>query len=65
VRADLRSPPAPAPAAHGDRTGTLEDLERERIREVLAEAATLEEAAAGLGISTTTLWRKRKRYGIE
>jgi NtrC-family two-component system response regulator AlgB len=53
----LRPPPASA--------GTLEELEREHIRRVLAEAVTLEEAAETLGISTTTLWRKRKRYSIE
>jgi len=40
-------------------------LERRHIQQVLAEAATLEEAAARLGINPTTLWRKRKRYGIE
>jgi two-component system, NtrC family, response regulator AlgB len=45
--------------------GTLEALERDHIRRVLAEAVTLEEAAETLGISTTTLWRKRKRYSIE
>jgi two-component system, NtrC family, response regulator AlgB len=45
--------------------GTLEELERDHIRRVLAEAVTLEEAAETLGISTTTLWRKRKRYSIE
>ena len=45
--------------------GTLEELEREHIRNVLAEAVTLEDAAETLGISPTTLWRKRKRYGID
>jgi len=45
--------------------GTLEELEQQHIRRVLAEAMTLEEAAETLGISTTTLWRKRKRYSIE
>jgi NtrC-family two-component system response regulator AlgB len=44
---------------------SLEELERRHIQQVLAESATLEEAAARLGINVTTLWRKRKRYGIE
>lgn len=51
--------PVSAPAA------SLEDLERRHIEQVLAESETLEEAAARLGINPTTLWRKRKRYGIE
>ena len=44
---------------------SLHELERRHIEQVLADAATLEEAAARLGINVTTLWRKRKRYGIE
>jgi NtrC-family two-component system response regulator AlgB len=56
--------PAPAAAAPGDR-GSLEAMERRLIEQVLAESATLEDAAARLGINVTTLWRKRKRYGIE
>jgi NtrC-family two-component system response regulator AlgB len=44
---------------------SLEEMEREHIRRVLSETATLDEAAATLGINVTTLWRKRKRYGIE
>ena len=48
-----------------DTQGTrLKDLEREHILRALAESATLEKAAATLGINVTTLWRKRKRYGI-
>jgi len=43
----------------------LEEVEREHIARVLRESATLDEAAATLGINATTLWRKRKRYGIE
>jgi hypothetical protein len=34
-------------------------------RQVLAESSTLEEAAARLGINVTTLWRKRKRWGLD
>ena len=41
------------------------EVEREHIARVLAASATLEEAAETLGINVTTLWRKRRRYGIE
>lgn len=40
---------------------TLEDLESEHIRQVVASAPSLEEAAAILGIDPSTLYRKRKR----
>jgi len=46
-------------------SASLEEVEREHISRVLSESATLDEAAATLGINATTLWRKRKRYGIE
>ena len=59
----LEPPPAgPRPAEAGL---SLEDVERRHIVQVLGESATLDEAAARLGINVTTLWRKRKRYGIE
>jgi NtrC-family two-component system response regulator AlgB len=41
---------------------SLEAIEREHITRVLARSATLEEAAAILGIDSSTLWRKRKKY---
>jgi DNA-binding NtrC family response regulator len=43
----------------------LVELKRLRIQQVLADSATLEEAAARLGINPTTLWRQRKRYGLD
>jgi len=57
---------APPAVAHSEQAaGSLEDLERTHIQQVLAESVTLEQAAARLGIGVTTLWRKRKRYGID
>jgi NtrC-family two-component system response regulator AlgB len=44
---------------------SLEEAERHQLLRVLAESATLEEAAATLGINVTTLWRKRKRYKLD
>jgi NtrC-family two-component system response regulator AlgB len=40
----------------------LDMIEREHIQRVLARVATLEEAAQILGIDSSTLWRKRKKY---
>jgi NtrC-family two-component system response regulator AlgB len=59
----FREPAESAADAH--HAASLEEMEREHIRRVLSETATLDEAAATLGINVTTLWRKRKRYGIE
>jgi NtrC-family two-component system response regulator AlgB len=43
---------------------TLDQLELEHIRRVLASAASLEDAANVLGIDQSTLYRKRKRHGL-
>jgi NtrC-family two-component system response regulator AlgB len=41
---------------------TLEQIEREHILRVLQRTPTLEDAARILGIDSSTLWRKRKKY---
>jgi two-component system, NtrC family, response regulator AlgB len=43
---------------------TLEQLEAEHIRRVLAQTPTMEQASTLLGIDPSTLYRKRKRYGL-
>jgi NtrC-family two-component system response regulator AlgB len=53
---------AAAPAL-GNRV-SLEKIEEEHIRRVLAGAKSLQEAADILGIDPATLWRRRKQYGI-
>jgi NtrC-family two-component system response regulator AlgB len=52
------------PAAKEKPIQTLEEVEREHIRQALARGASLEQAARALGITTVTLWRKRKEYGL-
>jgi NtrC-family two-component system response regulator AlgB len=43
---------------------TLDELEAEHLRRILATTSTMEEAASVLGIDPSTLYRKRKRYGL-
>jgi NtrC-family two-component system response regulator AlgB len=43
---------------------TLEKIEAEHIRRIIAATPTVEEASAVLGIDPSTLYRKRKRYGL-
>ncbi|MCX7874549.1 MAG: sigma-54 dependent transcriptional regulator [Melioribacteraceae bacterium] len=42
----------------------IDELEKQHIIDVLKIAPTAKEAAKILGISETTLWRKRKQYGL-
>jgi DNA-binding NtrC family response regulator len=58
------APPREAPSPP-DGSLSLEEVERRHVQQVLASSTTLEEAAARLGIDPTTLWRKRKRWGLD
>ena len=55
--------PVTSAAGSTDAT-TLDRMEADHIRQILASTDTIEEAAAKLGINASTLYRKRKRYGI-
>jgi NtrC-family two-component system response regulator AlgB len=55
--------PSDSGARPGDRV-SLEKIEEEHIRRVLATTKSLQEAADILGIDQATLWRRRKKYGI-
>jgi NtrC-family two-component system response regulator AlgB len=66
---DLAQLPAQvgAPAAARVEVGgavTLDDLEAEHIRRVLRASPSLDDAARVLGIDPSTLYRKRKRFGL-
>ena len=56
--------PSPAPQAPDGPLRSLEDVERQQIERVLAAEPNQERAAEILGITTVTLWRKRKLYGL-
>jgi NtrC-family two-component system response regulator AlgB len=55
--------PSDSGARLGDRV-SIEKIEEEHIRRVLATTKSLQEAADILGIDQATLWRRRKKYGI-
>jgi NtrC-family two-component system response regulator AlgB len=64
--ADL-PPSLSLPQASGVEVGarvTLDQLEAEHIRRILQTTPTMEEAAGALGIDPSTLYRKRKKYGL-
>jgi NtrC-family two-component system response regulator AlgB len=52
-----------AEAKIGDHV-SIEAIEEQHIKQVLATTPSLEAAAAVLGIDQATLWRRRKKYGI-
>jgi len=64
--ADLPSQIAspPRPGIEVGAAVSLDELEAEHIRRVLATTPTMESAAEILGIDASTLYRKRKRYGL-
>ena len=43
---------------------SLDAMEKQHILRVIRAASTLEEAARILHVDITTLWRKRRRYGV-
>jgi two-component system, NtrC family, response regulator AlgB len=55
--------PRDSKAHLGDQV-TLEKIEEQHIRRVLAATKSLQEASDILGIDQATLWRRRKKYGI-
>jgi NtrC-family two-component system response regulator AlgB len=59
----LAASPKPAGSRLGDAV-SLESIEEEHIRLVLAASKSLEDAARTLGIDAVTLWRKRKKYRL-
>ena len=61
----LLAPPRPiAQASTAAPPAPLRELERRQIEVAIRESNTLHEATLRLGIDPTTLWRKRKRYGL-
>ena len=54
---------APSPAVGS--MVSLEELEKEHIRQVVERAPNMSEAASILGIDAATLYRKRKRFGFD
>ncbi len=73
LRGGLRVGPEALPervVIHADRVPslggefTMEAVEREHVLRVLHQASTQEEASRILGMDVSTLWRKRKRYGV-
>jgi hypothetical protein len=56
---------SPVPGATtSSKDATLRAIEQQHIARVIAESPTLGEAASRLGVSGSTLWRKRKLYDL-
>jgi len=52
-------------AASDTPLGSLAELEKQHIQNVILHTTSLEEAARVLGIDPATLWRKRKKYQLD
>jgi NtrC-family two-component system response regulator AlgB len=65
LSASLSGPVLHDAVATDARPRSLIESEQQQIALALHESSTLGEAAARLGIDPATLWRKRKRYGLE
>jgi NtrC-family two-component system response regulator AlgB len=61
--AQIGASPAPSSLQIGA-AATLDQLEAEHIRQILASTPTIEQAATVLGIDPSTLYRKRRRFGL-
>jgi DNA-binding NtrC family response regulator len=57
--------PSPQDMDSSEKTVTLEEMEKNYIARVLESETNLERASEILGITSVTLWRKRKQYGLE
>jgi two-component system, NtrC family, response regulator AlgB len=65
IVASLSAPAVPEASPSPVCSLSLLEGEQQQIRRALDVSATLGEAAARLGINPATLWRKRKRYGLD
>lgn len=62
--ASITAPTPPAARVSVGEGVPIDTLEIEHIRRILASSPTLEDAARTLGIDSSTLYRKRKKYGL-
>jgi two-component system response regulator HydG len=62
---EVKSEASKAPAGTQALADVVASAERQAILATIADTRTLAAAAKVLGLSTTTLWRKMRRHGIE
>jgi DNA-binding NtrC family response regulator len=60
----IQGKPPRKPLEKSEAIESLETVERQHIQRALETESNLEAAAEKLGITTVTLWRKRKQYGL-